>query len=215
MNNRLRPILAIVGTLASVAAFADYDVTADWHWTTNPDGAWSYGYEDTLGSSLHLYDVKDGNQVWHSSVLFSAGTPAAWLNLNGPSNGVNTGDFALHPGPNQEPSLARWTAPSALGAIHITGTFGAGDVGAVDVHVYKNNAPLFNVMNTTAAQPFDLTTSVATGDTIDFIVGTTDGYFNDSTPLTAHISTVPEPASLSALCLGAVALLRRRRRVQS
>jgi len=101
------------------------------------------------------------------------------------------------------------------GSITVTGTFGAGDAGKVDTLIYLTRgvgAPqlLFSVYDTPNSQPFNLTPLVGVGDRLDFIVGTTDAYISDSTPLSATIT--PEPATMGLLALGGAAVLGRRKR---
>jgi hypothetical protein len=92
--------------------------------------------------------------------------------------------------------------------------FGAGDSGAVDVHVLMNIVPVFSKFGTTTNESFLITFAVEQGDTIDFVVGYAGDYRWDTTPLAATLDyqPVPEPATLAALGLGAVALIRRRKR---
>ncbi|RYG71093.1 PEP-CTERM sorting domain-containing protein, partial [bacterium] len=183
-----------------------------------------YGFSNQLTPAplmdFHQYLSTSGGGAG-TNELYNAGfgaDPNVRLNrTGGTSFGVPNDFVGIHPGPNNQLSMARWTAPSAIGTVNITGAFLSGDSGAVDVYVVKNASTatpviLFSAANTFADQAFATSTSVTAGDTIDFIVGAAGNYNNDSTPLLAHIAAVPEPGSIAALGLGAAALLRRRKR---
>ena len=196
------------------------DVTADFGaGATNPNGNWTYGYFATAFSdpfTPYTVNLADANDiVWRApQSAGQLGTPAAWLHLGAPVNGVGTGQFALHPGPS-EISVARFTVPVAWGSgsAAITGSFGQGDIGSVGGHILRNGVSLFSQpMNVTT--PFSLSgIGLNAGDTIDFAVDNLDGFSFDSTPLDAHIefASVPEPTSLAVLGLGMIALIRRRK----
>src|SRR5262249_12496729 len=53
-----------------------YSAANDFSLASNPNGVWSYGYENTLGASLQLYDIATTNargtvglDQWSSSLL--------------------------------------------------------------------------------------------------------------------------------------------------
>ena len=80
-----------------------------------------------------------------------------------------------------------------------------------------NNSAIVNDSVTAFAQTkgFSQTVFLAAGDRVDFAVGTGgNGFFNDSTGLSAIISAVPEPSSYALLFagLGVMAVIARRRR---
>lgn len=59
--------------------------------------------------------------------------PSIWKNLrSSAADGVQPGQLSLHPGPNTEPAVLRWTAPAA-GFYSIKGTFHPGDYGIMRV----------------------------------------------------------------------------------
>ena len=145
------------------------------------------------------------------------------------------GELALHPaGPpvsSEEFAVVRFTAPTT-GLFTINSTFGGRDTGSTassrgtttDVHVLLNNVSLFDgeVTGFGATQSFSTTRLLSFGDTLDFVVGIGDGtplenggqptFFDDTTALSATISTVPEPASLLLLGSGVIGLAWWRRR---
>jgi hypothetical protein len=108
-------------------------------------------------------------------------TPSIWINNGDPAYGVPTGWLSLHPGPDMEPSVLRWTAPIA-GNIHVTGQFLTGDGGIMKVAVRHKNEMIWTA---TDSGSFDLETKVATGETIDFVVY--GGYGFGNTPVSAAI----------------------------
>jgi len=122
----------------------------------------------------------------------------------------------MHPGGAGQDSVVRWTAPSA-GTFSISGFFEGIDPAptTTDVHVLLDGSThLFDGSIGSFNVPllFNLTRTLAAGDTIDFAVGVgSDGSFiDDSTGLSATIvssSTVPEPTTLALLasCLAMLA----------
>lgn len=103
-------------------------------------------------------------------------------------SGVEPGDITLHPGPNGEACIVRWTTPPGIhGTIFIKGEFKPGDKGKMNVAVCKNgkwNVPLWKAVDSGS---FDLKTTVHAKDTIDFVVYG-GGFYSGSTPLDVKIS---------------------------
>lgn len=205
-------ILALMG-FALGAHAADFNT--DFNLSANPGTTgWTYGYtisfDNTLNPYSSLFD-SGSNLIWHAPGLSGDYTPSVFKRYASSGDGVLTGQAGLHGGPAGQFSVARYTV-SASGPVDIVGMFGAGDIGAVELHVLKNGASLFSRSSTQSDESFSLeNVSVAAGDRIDFVVGTAGGYTYDSTPLSATITPVPEPASMTILGLGALGLLRRRR----
>jgi hypothetical protein len=118
----------------------------------------------------------------------------------------------MHPGPNGEYSLVRFTAPYASAFQLVTSFTGIDFVGptTTDVHVLLNSAPIFNgaVAGFGTGPSFTTSLTLAKGDTVDFAVGFgTDGTYNfDSTGIAATLSSVPEPALSILLALGLAGL---------
>jgi len=174
------------------------DLANDWSSTTNPNGAWSYGWEASPGQAFNLYDVCDtsifeGSPIWYSSSL-GGHPPEVWKNTgSGSYNYVQPGEVSLHPGSPDSGgqfSVVRWTSPLA-GNVSINGYFGAGDIGMMSYFIYKNSTtpPIFELDNTYADGNFTLTDNISPGDTLDFMIG--EGYGYGSTPLHATITVTP------------------------
>lgn len=204
-----------VGALAGGACIGSaviWDYAADYDYTQNPAGAWSYGYQTSLGGALTLFDEHGDNgefQYWMHNMWLNA--PSSGLNVSGHMiNGAANGEAVLHGGPHGEIATARWTAPMS-GQAHVFGKFGQGDGGEIDALILLNDVPQYSHYSAGIDSFFDVFFSVNVGDRVDFGVGTAGSFFFDTTPLYATIEIVPEPSALAALALGVLALLRRNR----
>jgi hypothetical protein len=202
----------MVGLFLAVAqeAGATSSLPDDFSATLNPNGEWSWGYSNVLGSftpmpfAHPLYDVAL-LPAWYTSLapdeLYPAPdgtTPYVWKNMtNDIVHEVAPGQVALHPGNDDRMAIVRWTSPLQT-ELSIVGQFWAGDLGEVDVFVLETTAggttTLFSVLGTPpSSQSFRLTTTVKAGDAIDFVVGCHGQWFYDSTPLNVDITPIPTP----------------------
>ncbi len=98
------------------------------------------------------------------------------------------GFLALHPGPKNEYSVARWTAPAAGEAELSVRFVGIAKPTTTDVHVLHKGKALFDAALNLNGSPneaaFAKKLTVAAGDTIDCAVGSGNGnYGGDSTGL--------------------------------
>ena len=223
MKTKMRiTLLALASLLAMAAppvhAGSVYDAAADFSLASNPNGVWSYGYENSLGLSLQLYDKatvdvlgRVGLDSWNSSAL--------GIDPNVIHNRTNkaltfvsatwqAGELSFHPGPNGQFSVIRWTAPNA-GEFNLSAMFSGIDfVGptTTDVHILQNGNSLLSadVLTYGPGPSFSNILSVKAGDTIDFAVGFgPDGNYGfDSTGIAATLTAVPEPVSVLMLTLG-------------
>ena len=124
------------------------------------------------------------------------------------------GQLAFHPGPQDEYGVIRFTAPTAgtfLLSSSFTGLDFAGPTSS-DVHVLLDGSVIFNGFvngfGAGSGPSFASRLTLAAGDTVDFAVGygSNGTYFNDSTGLTATLSSVPEPSSLVLAVVGGMTL---------
>ena len=226
--------IALIAGAAFVAEAQSANVATEFSVGSNPGGAWSYGWAPSLqtGFDLALFNwtfgsgpnVAGGWSVQDPSILPDANPSVLWLNngsgplfsystISAPSRSVN-----LHPGANGELAVVRWTVPTA-GEYLISGAFRGNDVSGTttDVHVLHNNVALLNgaVNGFDDKENFSHSVFLQAGDRLDFAVGTGgNGFFNDSTGLSAIISAVPEPSSYAMLFagLGVIGVIARRRR---
>lgn len=210
LGTALLAVIALVFLAGPSTAIGSliWDVTADFSVDNgNPNGAWSYGWMDTGFSTFTLHPHGDydatGCPRWYSD-----NSANMWKNMRPyTDDGVAPGQLSLHPGSGTEPSVARWTALAGVsGSATIEGEFFAGDSGQMLVDVRINGVEVWNAVDSGA---FNLATTVAPGDTIDFAVY--DGYGFGNTPLDATITVVPEPATICLLGLGALSLIRRKK----
>ena len=113
-------------------------------------------------------------------------------------------EILLHPGVNGENAIVRFTVPTA-GSYHIVGSWDHLHAGNTTNAVIKNGVQLDS---TTTYSPFNLTTTAAVGDVIDFSVNFAGDYYADSTGLyvTLTANPVPEPSSIALAGLGGLGL---------
>jgi hypothetical protein len=181
----------------------------------NPDGPWSYGGSSTLGSPFDRYGHYFAYAIGYKGLL-DAWSAATQVGLDDPYTGLpgtfynpfstpvqvstltaRPGQFFLHPGPQDQYSIARWTAPRA-GTYAVQATFEGIDVGptTTDVHLRHNSADAapagyINLKGGTNTFSFAMSLIVAARDTVDFAVGDGgNGFTNDSTALAASVCAV-------------------------
>ena len=182
--------LVLLGVVSAAGA-SFFDLYADVNLATNPQGNWSFGWEYRPGEQFNLYDTQyvgiDGSPYWWSAGM-PGNLPAIWKNLSDQTlSGVAPGEISLHPGTDEQASIARFTSPET-GHARISGYFGAGDIMAMEVDVLVNNELVFYDFSNYDS-PFDLTVDVSVGDTVDFVVW--HGYYYGNTPLHAAVDITP------------------------
>jgi len=181
------PMAQVSSAQAPQLRTPDYDAVRDFSISSNPNGVWSYGWESSLGDTLNLYAVTDTTSTPGMSAWLEAGTyysvpPFVAHNDTGKvlclpgSMCVPPAYLHVHPGPNGELTVVRWTAPSS-GKFLIEGEFEGLDpngLTTVDVHVLVNSTKsLLSGPITSYQWPlrFKLIVRVSAGDTVDFAVG--------------------------------------------
>ncbi|MGD0972351.1 MAG: hypothetical protein ABSA04_13340 [Desulfobaccales bacterium] len=209
-------IICLVGPAAAVTT---WDVTTDFSATSDPNGAWSYGYEATGAGPLTLFTLSgnapNAGDGWYLPNPLQV--PSLWKNNSSSTQyGVLPGEVSLQPAYGDTALVvARWTSP-ITGSVTLSGSFGAGDQGLMDYYIYENGANIFTFISTAltgnVTESFNLgPLAVIPGTTIDFAVGPgPNGYGYGNTPLDATIVPIPGALWLLGSGLAGLGLLRRK-----
>jgi hypothetical protein len=209
------------------AAQVVYDPAADFSASNNPNGVWSYGWTQTLASAFNMdtnFQNGSGLIFWVGPFPFGGNEFMPYVAHNGTASTINyqgglqylPGQLGLHPGPGGEYAVIRFTAPLTT-TISVAGAYAvipSQSAATTDVHILHNNVSVFSgALGPASSAPFSLQRSVLAGDTIDFAVGFGgNGFFGDSTRLSAAITSVPEPGAMTLTgLLFAAALCRKLR----
>lgn len=211
--------LVILGA-PQVKAGSVYDAVADFSISANPNGQWSYLYDNGSGPQLLTQAVANygatGVDAWVNGL---SGPQAAGTMKNTTNSTVTISGTVLLP-PNllnmdpvvNKSDITRWTAPSA-GTWSISGLFQGVDIleKSHTVELLENSTTLLLAPTTISsygqAVNFNAEVSLAKGDTIDFIVNGATVFTNLGTGLSATIqlSSVPEPSSIVLGIIASVA----------
>jgi hypothetical protein len=202
-NTLLGAVLFLLALPVATNA-AVYDLTADFSTVQNPNCVWSYGWTESRGSTFNL--VTDAQEI-----SASYGTVRGWIPYGGfypgllspgtavtdwdpPGEFIPAGTVSFHPGPLNQNSVIRWTAPSA-GTSTIQGWFRGNNYHGpttTDVAILHGATEIFTgeINSYNVPLNFSLTVQVNAGDTIDFTVGfgSNGNYFGDATGISATIT---------------------------
>ncbi len=209
-------VLAAVALAESLACNASavfaqviYDASADFDISNNPSqingGAYSYGYETTLGSSFTLFPdyISSAPLAGYDVVGFAPDdTPALYKNTSDSTYVVGgityqPDQLVLHPGISGQYSVLRFTAPST-GVYAFDATFNAADSHptTTDLHILVDNTQIdsggINVDGGGSTAEFSSTSlPLLAGETLDFEVGYGNGNkLYDSTGLFATVANI-------------------------
>ncbi len=175
------------------------DIVDSYSAVNNPNGQWSYGYKTGLTSAAFIpygnnFEFAPGLTAWSalndfSTPLVAHNTDSALLNFGG---GIHLIDgIELHPGPNGEVSVARFTVLES-GYYSVDGSFSPGDLafGSTDAHVFIGGQEVFSQDVSGLPVAFNVPLRfLETGSFIEFVVGwgPNQDFFYDNTNLKAKI----------------------------
>lgn len=175
------------------------DLAADYSKTSNPSGAWTYGYVRgapgaDAGELVVFSTATEGGSgvtAWLDPTNAVLNAPSIFLNDSSASiNGVAPGEAALHPGQAGEYAIARWTAPAA-GTYSVEVQFKEGDIGDTNGLLVHNGAVLVTEDSTATNALHTLSVVMSAGDTLDVAVGNKGDFLYDTTPVIFKIRTSP------------------------
>jgi hypothetical protein len=183
----------------------DYNAVRDFSMSSNPAGAWRYGFEATAGSAFNLLTYQS-TRGWTDS----ASSTMIWYNDTGSDRyNIAAGQLALHPTQGGSLAVLRWTAP-ASGQYQVDVSFLAGHLGQTDYYVLKDSAVQLSQLFTNTAQSYSASLYFAAGSTLDVAVGPGNSNSTYShTAVSAVITPTPEPVTMVLLGLGAVMIRRK------
>jgi hypothetical protein len=187
---------------------------------------------DSTGTPLPNGTVGDSHFSMTSVPLGSSSTPAIrtsaggfpiqpsgpWVGDDGVSTWIGPSNDAFLDGPSGNYTYETTFTLPAAGTVNITGQWAAANSQGFDILLngISQSAPSASYVSFT---PFGFSGAGLSGlNTLDFLVGNTTGptglrvEFSSATVDFSTPVTVPEPASLTILGLGAMGLLMRRRK---
>lgn len=224
-------ILVVSLSAQSTALAGDvYDAVTDFSISSNPNGAWSYLYNNDSGPQL-LTNSGTGIAGTQGVIYWSNGinipnNVAVFQNTTSSTvtieNSIILPTNLLGMGPELGSDITRWTAPTE-GTWSISGLFQGIDLNenSHGVEILENSSTVLasgSISSYGQQVTFDTNVTLAQGDTIDFVALGSSNYTYLSTGLAATIqlSSVPEPSTLVLACIAslgvAVAVRWKRRR---
>ncbi|MGK7941148.1 MAG: PEP-CTERM sorting domain-containing protein [Crocosphaera sp.] len=211
--------LGNINITSASALTITYNAGLDFSPTENPNGVWSYGNSNSLSniSAFTLYNVITEGDVTRWG---DGGVTAVYGNVTdenvitffqGQVNVVYEPDeIYLHPSTanNQGYAVVRWTSPYSsdysINTLFQTKDQVAFSTPSVDVFVYFNGSQLYgdSLLGILDSGSFNTDLLLEEGDILDFIVGSLNDPFDDTTGLELSITTtlsVPEPSIIIGL----------------
>jgi|SRR5579864_9217360 len=183
-----------------------YDAVKDWSSVSNPNGVWSYGYLASRGALFALDTAEGGNvpgtSAWWPSTVGTGPVVAhndTDKTICGTTFCVPPNYLGLHPGPDGELSVLRWTTPFG-GNFLLQVSFQGLDFAfptSTNVYVVRDSTRVFlKAPITSYAIPllFEPTAlQLSKGETLDFMVdwGNDASYIGDSTGVEVKIYHYP------------------------
>jgi len=223
-TKRLTVLTTALSLFTAWTASAQFDPVAQFSLASNPNGVWSYGFENVpLGSPFNLFPTtvvvpsSPGPNIfaWQAPAFGQAGVyynPTAagqTVNINGEVSLFDSGMLAMNTGPNDQFALVQFTAP-ANGFYQISGTFEGRDTAgtASSVYLLANNAVITSGTVSGFGPGSDVILStgapilLGAGQTLAYMVGG-NPFTSMTALLNAQVSAVavPEPSSYALLSL--------------
>lgn len=198
------------------------DSVSEFSGTQGQDG-WHYGYYRRSGDS----DGYDPDTDFRPLTTYRPGAPGAdsWILddsrfYTGMDDNQQHGNGAVSGLEDVEQWAIRRYVAEVSGPVTIAGItredskVGRNDDGAI-AKILINGEELFSreiAPEDQTALAYSFLADVEAGDKIDFVMLPGDNDYYDCPVFTATITVIPEPAAISLLATGAIALLARRRR---
>jgi hypothetical protein len=221
-NSTVFPLFLIWMAGVARVALAQGDPAAQFSPINNPNGVWSYGYENVpLPSPFTLLTVPGPVpttptfvDAWRSPSfgdvgVYHNGTPVAQNFVTSGDNAIyQSGELGMHPGPNDQYGVVQFAVP-APGFYAIHGVFEGLDIGGTntDVRLLRNNLPVAagNVIGFGVGSDVPLSFGpvfLNVGDTLAYAVGGVPVHGSTGL-LNASVDAASAPEPSSRVILGA------------
>jgi hypothetical protein len=184
-----------------------WDAGANFSYSSNPNGAWSYGYKPSATGTTYDLDLNVSNPYgWNaggqtSSPAISAPNQFYW---NDSANNGISNILSLHPFQGSGPAVClRWTAPYAgnysISAVFYGTTYGGFNIGQT-VYILTNGIVAYQNEILSYGQIFSNTdaVSLSSGGTIDVVIANNPGVANDWSGASVIINEDPSDATATA-----------------